>query len=130
MVKNQKHFFLYFIIRFTSSSSDYQTSPMLFELGRIAGRKESVDFLLPNCPHSAGLYLSRITVLSLLADCPAVASPMDDGRGNELPLPFFLFSVRIREDSILMAECPQCNREEFILAIFNVLNKFINFASF
>ena len=52
-------FFLYFMCKNTTSSSDYQTSPTLFELDPVAGKKVSVDFSAPELSSLGGLVLVR-----------------------------------------------------------------------
>ena len=55
----QKHFFLYFMSKGTSSPADYQTFPTLFELEPVAGKKVTVDFSAPELSSLGGLTLVR-----------------------------------------------------------------------
>ena len=55
----QKHFFLYFMSKVTSSPADYQTFPTLFELEPVAGKKVTVDFSAPELSSLGGLTLVR-----------------------------------------------------------------------
>ena len=53
----QKHFFLYFMSKVTSYPADYQTSPTLFELEPVAGKKVTVDFSASELSSLGGLAL-------------------------------------------------------------------------
>ena len=53
----QKHFFLYFMSKVTSSPADYKTFPTLFELEPVAGKKVTVDFSAPELSSLGGLTL-------------------------------------------------------------------------